>query len=169
MSLPGELGRPVPAPETAYPDHRPDPHPAPADLRFTVPGQPLSASLVRDQVRRWLDLLHWPVDHVYDVLLAVNEAATNSIEHAYPPHARGLVHVHGRLVVTSSGDRHVEVTIRDSGTWRPLPPRHENRRRGIPLMHSCMEHVAIDTGDQGTQVTMRSRPTAAVADADRPR
>lgn len=131
------------------------------DLRFTVPGEPLSASLVRDQVRRWLDQLRWPADHTYDVVLAVSEAATNSIEHAYPPAARGPVHVHGRLVTTPTGDRYVDMTIRDHGTWRPLPAHHENRRRGIPLMHSCMEQVTIDTDDQGTRVTLRSRPTPA--------
>ncbi len=157
MSIPGELSRPASAPDTA-PDDSPDQHPAPADLRFTVPGEPLSASLVRDQVRRWLDLLGWPTEHAYDVLLAVNEAATNSIEHAYPPGGRGLVHIHGRLVTTPVGDRCVEVTIRDQGTWRPLPAHHENRRRGIPLMRMCTERVTIDTGEHGTQVTLQSRP-----------
>jgi len=95
--------------------------------------------------------------------MAVNEAASNSIEHAYPPGTAGTVEVHGRLTAGPDG-RHVELTVRDHGAWRPVPEDNEGRRRGIPLMRACMDKVTITSDRQGTWVRLRS---AVVPDAGR--
>jgi serine/threonine-protein kinase RsbW len=91
-----------------------------------------------------------------DVLLATSEAVSNAIEHAYRARVPGLVELEGTLRATRGG-RWVELRIRDHGSWRPVPAQDENRRRGIPLMHACMDDVDIDGTDRGTEIKLRSR------------
>jgi anti-sigma regulatory factor (Ser/Thr protein kinase) len=93
-------------------------------------------------------------------VLAVSEAVSNAIEHAYLGQPPGTVHVHGEVETTPDGQRRVQVVVRDHGCWRPAPADDENRRRGIPLMHACMEDVTIGCPDDdrvGTRVVLRSR------------
>jgi Histidine kinase-like ATPase domain len=54
-----------------------------------------------------------------DLLVAVGEACTNAVEHAYGPDG-GTVTVHMELQLPD-----VLATVRDTGRWRP--PRGENR------------------------------------------
>lgn len=130
--------------------------PASPTLRISLPAVPVSDSLIRDRVRRWLQSLSWPKGQVGDVLLGTSEAVSNAIEHAYRSRIPGLVELEGKLRATRAG-RWVELRIRDFGSWRPVPADDENRRRGIPLMHACMDGVEIDGTDQGTEIRLRSR------------
>lgn len=130
--------------------------PASPTLRINLPAVPVSDSLIRDRVRRWLQSLSWPKDEVGDVLLGTSEAVSNAIEHAYRSRMPGLVELEGKLRATRAG-RWVELRIRDFGSWRPVPAEDENRRRGIPLMHACMAEVKIDGTDHGTEIRLRSR------------
>jgi serine/threonine-protein kinase RsbW len=129
---------------------------ATATLRITLPAVPVSDSLIRDRVRRWLQSVRWPQGQVGDVLLATSEAVSNAIEHAYRSRIPGLVELDGRLKA-ARGVRWVELTIRDFGRWRPMPAYDENRRRGIPLMRACMDEVNIEGTDHGTEIRLRSR------------
>src|SRR3954454_867654 len=56
---------------------------APADLMIVLPAVSSSASLVRQRTRAGLDALGWPTDDGEDVVMAVNEAVANVVEHAY--------------------------------------------------------------------------------------
>jgi hypothetical protein len=50
--------------------------------------------------------------------------------------------------------------VRDHGCWRPPPIEHDNRRRGIPIMHASMDSVTIGQPDDdsvGTWVMLRSK------------
>lgn len=129
----------------------------PSTLRVTLPALPVSDSLVRDRVRRWLRALYWPHGQLGDVLLAASEAVSNSIEHAYRSRVPGIVEVEGRLQAEPGGYRWIELTVRDYGSWRPVPTQTENRRRGIPLMRACMEDVRIEGTHHGTEIRLRSR------------
>jgi serine/threonine-protein kinase RsbW len=53
-------------------------------LMRVLPAQPSSLRPVRATIAEWLFLLHWPADDAEDLTLAVSEAVTNVIEHAYP-------------------------------------------------------------------------------------
>jgi anti-sigma regulatory factor (Ser/Thr protein kinase) len=137
-------------------------------LRVSLPALPVSDSLIRDRMRRWLRALRWPAGQLGDVLLAASEAVSNSIEHAYRSRVPGLVEIEGRLLVKPTGYRLIELTIRDFGAWRPVPMNNENRRRGIPLMRACMDVVKIEGTEHGTEINLRSRPVPPpVTDAGR--
>jgi serine/threonine-protein kinase RsbW len=137
---------------------------APDGLRVTLPAVPVSASLARDRLRRWLRALRWPPGQLADIVLAVNEAVSNGVEHAYRAAVPGLIDIEARVLGDPPDGRRVEVTVRDSGSWRPSSAAAENRGRGIPLMRACMDHVTVDGTDHGTVVTLLSRtvPLASV-------
>ena len=48
----------------------------------------------------------------------------------------------------------VEVTVTDTGTWRPPHEGPDTRGHGILFMHALMDEVAVSTTEHGTTVTM---------------
>jgi anti-sigma regulatory factor (Ser/Thr protein kinase) len=149
---------------TVSEDEQPAPHPdpvswsalrsAPADLMIVLPAVSSSASLVRQRTRAWLDALGWPADDGEDVVMAVNEAVANVVDHAYlgQPH-RGEVRVYGWPASHPGTDR-VVITVADGGRWRPLPGDPGYRGRGLRMMHACMDSVLIQPAAAGTTVIM---------------
>jgi anti-sigma regulatory factor (Ser/Thr protein kinase) len=121
-------------------------------FRAWVPAQPAELTVLRRRLGAWLRARGQAEDDVEAVILAVNEAAANGIEHG----AQG----HGRVEL--SAELHadeVEISINDQGTWahRPSVP---DRGRGLLLMRALMDEVDIhpgDDGDGGTQVVLRRR------------
>ncbi|HEX6403258.1 MAG TPA: ATP-binding protein [Pseudonocardiaceae bacterium] len=68
-----------------------------------------------------------------DIVLAVSEAVSNAIEHAYLDQPAGVMEVRGGIEATPGGQRRVTIIVRDHGSWRPPTSGNENRRRGIRL------------------------------------
>ena len=64
-------------------DYRPPSRPSPGLLHLALPADPVSISVARVGLRRWLAGWSWPADQIDDIVLAVSEAASNAIEHAY--------------------------------------------------------------------------------------
>lgn len=125
-------------------------------LQVRLLAVPAAAALVRDRLRRWLDAWAWPELELDDVVLAVHEAVSNSIEHGYGGVDAGEVEVVGTRLC--DGDRQrARLTVRDGGRWRtPCEPGY--RGRGLPVMRGCMDEVEIRPGPAGTEVEMLSRP-----------
>lgn len=128
----------------------------------------ISPSVARDRLRSWLQAHRWSPAHVDDLVLAVNEAVSNSIEHGYglrpeipdPPNESALIGVHGEVVTEPDGSRRVELTIRDAGRW-VVPGDGGNRGQGVRIMRACVEEVTVDTAAGGTTVVLRSWPVPA--------
>jgi anti-sigma regulatory factor (Ser/Thr protein kinase)/putative methionine-R-sulfoxide reductase with GAF domain len=116
-------------------------------LDMVVPAVPESLKDIRAAVRRWLSSVGIEGDLGSDLLLAVGEACTNAVEHAYGP-AGGDVHLRLELL-----DGQVVITVRDNGHWRPA--RGKNRGRGLTLMRKCGDDVEVDRSDEGTTVVIR--------------
>ena len=107
----------------------------------------------------WLTTHGWPEAAQEDLVLAVNEAVSNAVEHGYGvrPGAAGragLVEVAAERVA----DLCVEITVRDRGGWRPPSRLRAHRRHGIPIMKACAAHCVIDGTPSGTTVVLRSHP-----------
>ena len=118
-------------------------------MELQVGAVPESLATMRRALRIWLLAAGADEDFTNDVLVAVGEAAANAVEHAYGP-------VDNDFVVTAQrdGDDAV-VTVLDRGRWRPS--RGSNRGRGLALMRELMDDVRVDSGDEGTVVTLRRR------------
>jgi anti-sigma regulatory factor (Ser/Thr protein kinase) len=121
-------------------------------LDLVVPALPWSLRDIRVAMRRWLSAVGAAPQTVADLLVAVGEACTNAVEHAYGP-GGGTVTVHMELQLPD-----VLATVRDTGRW--LPPRGENREnrgRGALFMRNCSDDLRIDHGPTGTTVVIRRR------------
>jgi anti-sigma regulatory factor (Ser/Thr protein kinase)/putative methionine-R-sulfoxide reductase with GAF domain len=124
-------------------------------LNLMMPAQPWSLKTIRDAMRRWLVAVGARPRVITDLLIAVGEACTNAVKHAYGPQ-RGMVSVYLELQPPD-----VVATVEDTGRWRR--PRDEHRGRGTLFMRSCADEVRIDPHAVGTKVVIRRRLTQTAA------
>ncbi|GHF21908.1 histidine kinase [Amycolatopsis deserti] len=124
-------------------------HP-PGPLRLNLPAVPRSLVDMRWELRQWLAESDVPDEPAQDVILAVDEACTNSIEHGYSGSGEGTL-----TLTATAAEGTVEVVITDDGTWRPPPADPGIRGRGVGLMRALMTEVDITPGEQGSEVRMR--------------
>ena len=82
-------------------------------------------------------------------MLAISEAAANSIEHAYGCDGEGVV-----TVMASLDDGRLEVEVRDEGSWREAPGDGD-RGRGLAIMGSIMETLSVERDNGATVIRMR--------------
>lgn len=123
--------------------------PPPAELALRLPAEPRVLSEVRRTLRRWLHERGVSAEVLSEVTIAVNEACTNAIEHAYSP-APADFELEAR-----ADDDELTVIVRDSGSWRT--PRGQNRGRGLKIIEAAMDHVEVDRSPTGTTLLMRRR------------
>lgn len=118
-------------------------------FQLSVAADPRWLSVLRHALSRWLT--HVGADHheVQDLILAVSEASTNAMVHAYGTHP-GLAEVEA---VWESGT--VEIIVRDHGNWRPEGASEGGR--GLILMQALVDECEVVTSRQGTEVRMRRR------------
>jgi anti-sigma regulatory factor (Ser/Thr protein kinase) len=84
-----------------------------------------------------------------DIVLVVNEACSNSAEHAYRGREPGTMRVEAAL-----GDREIHVKVSDSGSWKTPPADPGTRGRGLLLMRTLSERIDLDGTAEGTSVGM---------------
>jgi serine phosphatase RsbU (regulator of sigma subunit)/anti-sigma regulatory factor (Ser/Thr protein kinase) len=118
-------------------------------MELKVGAVPESLATMRRALRSWLLAAGADEDFTYDVLVAVGEAAANAVEHAYGPLDNDFT------VAARRDGPDAVVTVVDRGSWRPS--RGSNRGRGLTLMRELMDDVRVDSGDEGTVVTLRRR------------
>jgi serine phosphatase RsbU (regulator of sigma subunit)/anti-sigma regulatory factor (Ser/Thr protein kinase) len=121
-------------------------------LELVVPAVPTALQEIRRAVRRWLSKVGADETETVEILLAVGEAATNAVEHAYGPR--------GGEVTVRLEYQHPEVllSVKDSGGWRE--PRGEGRGFGTGLMRRCTDELHVDRGPTGTEIRGRRRLTS---------
>jgi anti-sigma regulatory factor (Ser/Thr protein kinase) len=124
-------------------------HPGPA-LVIEIDAIPKRLTDVRHQLSAWLRGAGVPEQVVADIVLVVNEACSNSAEHAYRGQAPGPMRVHAEV-----DDRHINIQVADSGSWKTPPADPGTRGRGILLMRTLSERVDLDGTAHGTTVGMR--------------
>ncbi|MHB8510700.1 MAG: ATP-binding SpoIIE family protein phosphatase [Actinomycetota bacterium] len=118
-------------------------------LHIAIDARPSELGLLRRALRSWIANAGWDDMTSQDVLVAVCEAATNAIEHAYGP-GRGKVNIDGSF----EGDE-LNIVVSDQGSWRE--PRGQERGRGQSIMKALMDEVSTNTSNSGTTVAMHKK------------
>jgi anti-sigma regulatory factor (Ser/Thr protein kinase) len=111
---------------------------------------PPRLSDIRRRLADWLRCKSVPESLAADIVLVVNEACSNSAEHAYRGREPGTMRVEAAL-----GDRLIHVRVSDSGSWKTPPADPGTRGRGLLLMRTLSERVDIDGTAEGTTIGMR--------------
>lgn len=125
------------------------PLPAPPDLELSVPADPASVGIVRHVLAGLAEAAGADAAAVADVRLAVSEACTNVVVHAYADGQRGRLDVEARVERPL-----LHVVVRDHG--RGLGPRLDSPGLGIglPILAAVTERVEFAGSPEGTEVRM---------------
>ncbi|SCL33624.1 Histidine kinase-like ATPase domain-containing protein [Micromonospora pallida] len=116
-----------------------------------LPADPTRLSVLRKRVEDFLVAHDVGETDLFDLTVAVSEAAANAIEHPVAP-AEPVISVEMTIE-----DRTVVVTVRDSGQWRESSGS-EFRGRGLSLIRALGD-LAVSRTATGTEVTLRRRLT----------
>ncbi|MFL5864150.1 MAG: SpoIIE family protein phosphatase [Solirubrobacteraceae bacterium] len=120
-----------------------------SDLRLSWPADPKVLVEIRTVLRRWLRHQGAGNAQTLEITLAVSEACTNAIEHAYSPAPAEFT------LSATSRDGLLTFVVRDSGRWRA--PRGSNRGRGLRIIRAAMDDVEVNSSDTGTDIVMHRR------------
>lgn len=127
-------------------------NPEPVNLR--VPFQAPSASLVRSQLRAWLQEQGFDGETVDDARVVVSELVGNSVRHAMPLPANDIVvswFVDGADLVISVSDGGSE-----SSTPHPVEaPRSAISGRGLSIVEAMVDQWWVERGRGQTTVHVR--------------
>lgn len=119
------------------PDH------AGTDVRLTLPARPENVAVVRHVLGAFAHALKLPDEQVEDMRLAVTEACTNVVRHAYHGGEPGPIDVvirpeHGRLLVI----------VADRGGGIGPSPDVAGPGLGLPLIAALADAVEFEPGNR---------------------
>jgi serine/threonine-protein kinase RsbW len=119
-------------------------------LSIEVPASAERLAEIRRRLADWLAPIGVSDASIADIVLVVNEAATNCIEHAYRGLDPGAIrveakHDHGQILVD----------IADHGVWQPPTSLPSTRGRGLPIMRAVSAGVDVTSSPDGTTVHMK--------------
>jgi anti-sigma regulatory factor (Ser/Thr protein kinase) len=119
--------------------------------QLSLPAEPAQLSALRQQLRDHIAGLPISPQCQAETVLAVDEAATNAVQHAYASGRPGQIEL---TIWTEPGTLCIQVC--DHGHW-PAEAPPPNPGLGITLMHRLVDGVLIEHGDSGTRVLLRHR------------
>jgi len=145
-----------------------------AELQLRLPARAERIAYVRSCVRSLGEALELEEQSIADIGLAVTEACTNVVLHAYPgDRSEGPLCLHARATRRERGGIELTVCVRDSGRGlqarpeRALPVGHPERTGlgvGIRLMRALAKSVSLRSDHSGaTEVAMTFLPRERVA------
>ncbi|MGX9788926.1 SpoIIE family protein phosphatase [Mycobacterium sp. MMS18-G62] len=142
------------APDDGYEDdvaivlyHRPR-----ATMVIEIDATADQLSEVRHRLAEWLHAANTPEPLAADIVLAVNEACSNSAEHAYRGDSPRKMRVEAR-----ADEGRIEVQVADTGSWKTPAGDPLTRGRGLPLIRALSERVDVDGTPAGTTIDMSFR------------
>jgi PAS domain S-box-containing protein len=124
-----------------------DPH-VQGQFHLAFPAEPGELRKLRAAMRAWLEERQIDEAARNALILAVGEACSNAVEHAYHDAPPGRV----RVEIDEGTDRVLDVTVRDDGRFRP-PAQHDlDRGRGTTLMRDLTRNFSRESTLAGTTV-----------------
>ena len=154
------LSRPIPVECVCWPEiagRR-----AVLELAVTRDAVAATVSALRRMVRAWVAETTLDEEQAESVVLAVDEAVTNAVEHAYPEQP-------GKVRLMASARRcggGYAISVTDHGCWRPIPSDPGHRGRGLMLIHAIADRASVDHTEDGTTVRMCWTTGASSVDAE---
>ena len=127
----------------------------PREFVLQLRADPTRLSALRRRLEDFLTAHGVPEHDIFDLIVAVSEAAANAIEHPVDP-AEPVITVEASL-----DDDAVSVTVRDTGSWRPSSGTGF-RGRGLAMIGALSE-LSVARSSSGTSVTLRRPITPAGA------
>ncbi|HEX8052432.1 MAG TPA: SpoIIE family protein phosphatase [Thermoleophilaceae bacterium] len=127
-------------------------------LELELTADPDAQRTMRRTVGRWLDRAGVVPEQTNEVQVACHEVCSNAIEHG---HRFGDDVV--RIEAEIDGDV-LAMTVVDTGTWRE--ERVTDRGRGLSMARAFMDTVDVETGPEGTRVSMTRRLTFVARDGE---
>ncbi|MCF0094270.1 SpoIIE family protein phosphatase [Micromonospora sp. MH99] len=112
-----------------------------------LPADPTRLSVLRKRLEDFLVAHNVGETDLFDLTVAVSEAAANAIEHPVQP-AEAVISVEVAIE-----DRTVIATVRDTGQWRESTDSGF-RGRGLSLI-KALGDLMVRRTDEGTEVTLR--------------
>jgi len=132
-----------------------------SDVRLTLPSRPENVAVIRHVLGAFAEALRLPPDLVEDMRLAVTEACTNVVRHAYGPGELGTIDV----VIRPTGDG-LELIVADHGSGMGPSSDLAGPGLGLPMIAALADEVELEPGPQrGSRLAMafRCRPRLGVA------
>jgi serine/threonine-protein kinase RsbW len=117
-------------------------------LRVTLPAHRESLSLLRHVVRGFRDAYEIGAATMDDIVLAISEAATNVVLHAYELRPGTMT------IVADMEDGRLHVLVRDHGVGIAPPSDTPQPGHGLALMDHVAATLEIVGGPAGTDVLM---------------
>jgi serine/threonine-protein kinase RsbW len=120
------------------------------DMELALPARATNIAVVRHAFGALGEAFALDEEILSNIRLAVTEACTNVVVHAYPDEHEGLLEV----AATLHADK-LEVLVRDEGPGIGPRPGSPGLGLGLPLIASLTESVQLGRGqDERTEVRM---------------
>jgi anti-sigma regulatory factor (Ser/Thr protein kinase) len=129
-------------------------------ISMVLMADPVSLSVVRERFHRWLAVLCWPMREVDDIVMAVNEAVSNAVEHTHPSALDAEVRVAARQFALTDGGRRIIIAVAGGDHWCPEPEGFEGP--GLLMIYACMDSVEVTHEADGTTMMMTSVKVSAL-------
>jgi serine/threonine-protein kinase RsbW len=121
-----------------------------ADMELTLPARAENIAIVRHAFGALGEAFDVDAQVLSDIRLAVTEACTNVVVHAYPDGSEGPLEVLASLL-----DEQLTVLVRDEGHGITPRPDSPGLGLGLPLIASLAESVQLGRDeDERTEVRM---------------
>jgi serine/threonine-protein kinase RsbW len=120
-----------------------------SDVRLTLPARPENIAVIRHVLGAFAEALRLPPDLVEDMRLAVTEACTNVVRHAYDGEDGPI-----DVLVRPEGDR-LDVIVTDCGRGMGPSPDVAGPGLGLPLIAALAESIEVqDAPMRGNRLRM---------------
>ena len=108
------------------------------DVKLTLPARPENVSVIRHVLGAFAEALRLEDELVEDLRLAVTEACTNVVRHAYPPDQTGPVEISIQPL-----EEHVSVIVSDYGRGIGTSSDTTGPGLGLPLIAAIADVVEL--------------------------
>jgi serine/threonine-protein kinase RsbW len=113
-------------------------HAEETDVKLTLPARPENVAVIRQVLGAFAEALRLPDGLVEDLRLAVTEACTNVVRHAYSPECPGPVEISIR-----PEDDFVSVVVADRGRGIGTSSDTSGPGLGLPLIAAIADDVEL--------------------------